>query len=95
MLCYLPTSACLMCSVLARLCKQLCSVLARRAAEVGATCCAAWSLWDGESMIMPTAATAAAATYYGGGALGLSCLPACLLLLHCPYYLCCGASCCW
>ena len=23
-------------------------------------------------------------------------LPACLLLLlHCPYYLCCGASCCW
>ena len=45
--------------------------------EVGATCCAAWSLWDGESKIMPTAATAAAATYCGGGALGLSCLPAC------------------
>ena len=44
--------------------------------EVGATCCAAWSLWDGESKIMPTAATAAAATYCGGGALGLSCLPA-------------------
>ena len=72
------------------------------AAAAAATCCGSGAL--GRGLLLPPPALMKKlkcrkipmdARNFWADMKTLSCLPACLLLLHCPYYLCCGTSCCW